>query len=487
MLLSVLALELDGPVLRAAAVRRAFRSFVVGEHLEAARPEEGAPLAPEEARMVAAKIPGCPRDVVVVTPEVEMVEVVMDARRVRKMSPEQLREAVRWEAEPYCTLPAAECLVGYELGLETWEGQQAIWVTMFPRADYQALKRALSGAGLRLRRVYPPDVCFGAAAGRWDPAPEKIAVDVGLKAIRLTLVADGESCSYRVLPYGLEALRLHLDGLSDEGLTSALAEVFEAWEGRGLKVVLTGAGAGEAGVADFFRQFCAGAAPLTIPAKSGAASAAFASAAGAALRELYLSGKWKTVGPTDAVSALRLFRERIYLYPLLASAAIIVFFLGHWLWLAHQTRVAEKQAAALKEERETLSKLKNESEELEKKCRLLQTQLDFLSRGGSAELASAADFWAALGAAAPPDLALKEVKPGGGGLWLVAGESGSVKSIRAFVLALQQEVWCNYARIESIGRTEKTEKTSSPETGREEERKEVVFSFSLRVAVKEGA
>ena len=91
---SILALELDGPIIRAAVLKQTVRGIRVIECLESSRPSEGESLTAEELEMLISRIDKCPRSLVVVTPQVEMVEITMEAKRVEKMKPYQIREAI---------------------------------------------------------------------------------------------------------------------------------------------------------------------------------------------------------------------------------------------------------------------------------------------------------------------------------------------------------------------------------------------------------
>lgn len=462
-MLSVLALELDGKVVRAAVVKRTLRDFEVTHTFQLNRTEGSDTfLAPEELELIIARLAECPRWVVVVTPRVEMMEITMEAQRTRKMKTYQLREAVRWEAEPYTTYPAAESLVGCEIGFEAADELAGIWVTMFPEDEYTLAKRTLEGKQLKLQRAFPPDVCFSTAAARWDPDPRKIAVDLGLEAMRFAYIEEQSSIAYRMLPYGLEVLQEHISGRPNRRLVEAVQEVFATWGGRNQKVVLTGAGALDEGLYTFFRkEIGVQVTPLLIPLESGENAAPFASAVGAGLRQLYLLGGWKDIGVSDRVELSRLLRERAYLYPLVAAGMVVVIFLGHYWWLNHQIQLTEEKVALLQEEQVRVKELKEEASSLEGEKKTLEIKQSFLEQEAAARLRELEVFFAGIKRAAPFDLEFKEIKPLGGDLWSITGETGRSSAVQEFALRIQDYDWCEHTRIVSIER--KKDKQASGE------------------------
>ncbi|MEG3068756.1 MAG: hypothetical protein RQM95_11290 [Syntrophaceticus schinkii] len=492
---SILALELDGPIIRAAVLKQTVRGIRVIECLESSRPSEGESLTAEELEMLISRIDKCPRSLVVVTPQVEMVEITMEAKRVEKMKPYQIREAVRWEAEPYSTLPAAECLSGFEIGHLMEKNETGVWVTMLPQEDYQELKRVTAEAGLRLKRVYPPDLCFSEAAAHWNTELEQIAVNIGHESIRFALMLNGESIAYRMVPAGIEAIQGYLDGdRVDKNMVDAVRDVLAAWDGRHKVIVTSGCGALDRMVNGFFRrEFGVKVDPLHIPAEISENAAVFANAVGAGLRELYFGTSWKTPGITDAVDMAKLIRESIHIYPLVAAAVVIAFFFGHYFWINHQINIVEQETIVLTRQRDHLKTLDEEQKKLEKERNLLSTKFDFLTNDADAALNEKQILFNTLGACAPWDLQLKEVKSAqvdtkgkktkgaaatASNLWDISGTSGSTASIHNYVAAIHKKDWCESIQLVSI-------KLSSSKTRTDEEiEPSSSYDFILKLKVK---
>ncbi|MBM7854494.1 hypothetical protein JOC37_000867 [Desulfohalotomaculum tongense] len=493
--LSVLVLETDGKELRAAVVRRGLRGFSLEHCLKLERLAEDGPVTGEELEAVASRITRCPKNVVLVTPLVSMVELSLEAGLVKKVRSYQLKEMLRWEAEPYMTIPAGESLVGYQLGLESGDGQVEVWVTMLPAEDFAAIKKTFADTGFRLKRVYPPDLCFpvGALLAEKEKKKENVAVvDLGFQTMKVALVEEREISSLRTMPTGLAAAEVGLADLPASELESDLARVFEDPTVLSCRMLLTGPGALDEKILEFFQRETQGrASALSI--RSGGFSPEYAAVFGAGLRELFFRGGWKTAGIDDSVDPVRRFRERVHVFPILAVTVIAVFFMAHYLVLNFQMKRAEVQLAVLTQQRDELKgkagrydSLKKEAEELEQKRLLTAEKIRFLEAGAVNQ--EVEKVLAALLRHGPPDLLFAQMVPAGADRWLVRGISRSAVSPSTLALKMQGEEWCEYARVMEVTWKEKAIKqTTLSVDGLEES--EVVeeadgYGFTMEIAKK---
>ncbi|ACV63450.1 Fimbrial assembly family protein [Desulfofarcimen acetoxidans DSM 771] len=483
---SVLAVEIDGMTLRAAVIRRNLKGFMVGDCLKIDRTEESELITAEELSMITSRIARCPKNVVVVSPLAAVIEVAMDKKRLRKMRPYQLKEALRWEAEPYMTVPAAESLVGYELGLETGDGHVWIWVSTLPEEDYRSLKETFAGGGLKLRRVYPPDVCFPVAAMLACKRKDKVVIDLGQQTMRAALIEDGDITAFRTLPADLAATRAHLDGLSSSELEPSLKEVFNAWEIAGRRVILTGPGGLDADIVEFFREKMGFEAAALELRGSGNCTPEFAAVAGAGMRQLHFGVSWKKVGINDDVELGLLIRQRVQVLPMVAVLVIVAIFLSHYFYLKYQLRQFSMEAGDLKVQKEEGTRLQNSSSEMEKQRSALKQKAEFI-QGHALDkekvfqlLLSVTVRCSGLG-----ELSRMNVQYLPDDLVLLQGEALSPANVNELALTLQKEVWCKHAAIESIGRVEKTEKIvlNKMDAPEELELKETVYNFTIKVSV----
>lgn len=464
--LSVLVLETDGKDLRAAVVRRGLRGFSLDHCHKLERLAEGGPVTGEELAAVASRIPQCPKNVALVTPLASMVELSMEARRVKKMRSHLLKEALRWEAEPYMTIPAGESLVGYQLGFESGDGQAGVWVTMLPAEDFAAIKKTFADTGFRLKRVYPPDLCFPVGAllaekGKGKKKEDVVVVDLGRRTMKVALVEDRAISALRTLPAGLAAAGSGPADLPAPELELALERVFEDPGAMNCRMVLTGPGALDGEILDFFQRKTKGQVSVLAVRAGGGFSPEYAAVFGAGLRELFFLGGWKNAGIDDSVDPVRQFRERVHVYPILAVSVIAVFFLAHFLILNFQMKRAEAQLAALTQQRDELkgkaeryAGLKKEADELEHKRLQTAEKIQFLQAGaGNREVEK---VLGALLRHGPPDLLYAQMAPKKTpGLWLVSGASHSAVSPSALALKMQGEEWCEYAGVQEVTWDEK--------------------------------
>ncbi len=490
-MLSVLAVEIDGMTLRAAVIRRNFKGFTVSDCLKIDRAGESDLITAEELSMLTSRIARCPKNAVVISPLAVVIEVAMDKKRVRKMRPYQLKEALRWEAEPYMTIPAAESLVGYELGLDTGEGNVELWVSMMPEEDYRSLKETFAGSGLKLKKVYPPDVCFPVAAMPASKRKDRVVVDLGRQTMKAALIEDGEIATFRTLPTSLAATRAHLDGLPAPELESSLKDIFAAWDIAGREVVLTGPGGLDADIVDFFRNGLGfNAAALELPAGAGGGPE-YASVTGAGLRQLRVFGGWKTVGLDDGVDLGLLIRQRVQILPVVAVLMVVVLFLGHYFYLRNQLDRAGAEVGALTAQKEAYTRLQGEAAELENQVAALKQKAEFIE--GHA-LDSEKILLLLLSVAARSggggEISRLNVQYLPGDQISLEGQGMSPASVDLLALTMQKETWCKHAMVESITREETTETVSYKMfnlLGEEEvgttELEKTVYKFKIKVSV----
>ncbi|AEG58748.1 fimbrial assembly family protein [Desulforamulus ruminis DSM 2154] len=462
MVLAVLVIEIDGMTLRAAVVRRKFRDFTVSQCMKLERTGDSPLITPGELTAVLGRLEKFPKNVVLVSDQTAMVEITMDPKRLKKMKSYQIKEAVRWEAEPYMAVPAAESLVGYERGPETPDGQASLWVSMFPLEDYQMMKKNLAEGGLKLKRIFPPDVCFPIGAVFSEKEKELVVLDVGQQTMRFALVEDRDISAFRTLPGNLAAAKAHLDGLPIPELEPTLKEILLDPSLENRKLVITGPGGLDSDIVNFFQQkLLVEAAGLQMQC-SGHPATEFATVIGAGLRELYLLADWKTIGIHDGIPLAKQLQERLHVYPLLVAGTILVFFLGHYFLLNYQSNKAEARLASLQQElneaktrTERYQNLKKEETNQEKETLLLHNKLDFLHTGFRERHEEMETFLKAVLNHSPGDLDIIMIAPGTiKGQWLVGGLGTYATSVHFLSTQLQNEEWCSYVNIIGIGEEE---------------------------------
>lgn len=94
----------------------------------------------------------------------------MDRAKIKGMKPYQLREAVKWEVEPYTGISGVTALIAVERKPEPKakpgdivyddDEQTTVNVAAIERNVYRAVRERFKVAGFRLTRIYPPEACF---------------------------------------------------------------------------------------------------------------------------------------------------------------------------------------------------------------------------------------------------------------------------------------------------------------------------------------
>jgi hypothetical protein len=169
---TLMAMEMAGGKIRAAAVRRSGGRFEIMDFaaLTLPEPDEDLPTV-EIIRALAERLQPSGGDAVFVTPIARTFDLTMDRAKVAGLRPYQLKAAVKWEVEPYTGISGGNALVGVErarkpaagagdLEVEDEEAPVTVSVSAMERNIYRALKARFKAAGYRLLRIYPPDVTF---------------------------------------------------------------------------------------------------------------------------------------------------------------------------------------------------------------------------------------------------------------------------------------------------------------------------------------
>jgi len=477
-LLSVLALELDGPVIRCAVVtRKSLKKFELAHCETIDRTEdENEPISRDELAMIMAKITNCPQQIVVVTPRVVLIRVPVEKKLVKSLrfKPHKLKELLQAESEMYTGIPAEESLIGFEHGSDADAEHEGFWVSSFPAADYQQWKELLAESELRLKRVYPPDVCFTApvsllAGGQ--PKEKQLVIDVGTEAVRFALIHRGRMVSYRTVPVSLEQLKAELTTCS-VWAELAYGEPFDV-EAAAASVTITGAGGLEEDILCFLRaSFNAEVSSLIIPTGNIVTAAKrgpeYATVVGAGLRELwYPYVKSRALGVSDELSLFRQLAEKAYFAPIVILLLFFLIFGVHFLIIRRQIKVTDGELTVLVRQRDSitaaatrLQELENKADELKEEKLLLYSQVEYLQNRLPEYNQLLYATLSALEQGAQPGLKyftieLEEKTD----YFTLSGESRNTSAIHALALALQDEEWCIYAKVDEILRIVRVEKS----------------------------
>ncbi|RDV82074.1 hypothetical protein [Ammonifex thiophilus] len=521
-MLSVLALEVTERLMRAAVLRRGFKG-IEPELCAAGEREEGSgPLpTPEELASLLNRLPVRPRRATLATPLVTVMEVTLEKARLRHLRGGKLKEALRWEVEPFLPAPPTDYYLGFQRGPEVEPGRVVFWVAALPREDYRALKNLFAERGLQLGKVFPPEFCFplgGALGFRGRRYRTLLVLEVGRAGLRCALVERGRMQDLYAPPPEVGAalaagFSTPLPGAPPPELVASLREGLALREMLGLPVVLVGAGLNLDLAALYARQLL-GTEEVLLPlwVQEGCGPE-FATVVGAGVRQLTPGSASQGIGVDDWEERLARLRERVHLYPLIAVLSVGLIFGGHYLVLKQQTKRCQREIAVLEQQKKEIeaaqnryNQLKKEEETLRKKVQAVEAQTHFLREGYRTEeirVSRLLDVAAReepfgvkirevskLGRAPAPETkdkkgAKKETKeeflPVGAGeeerAYRLGGESPDVEGINRLLLSYQAQPWCAYARLDSL-------KQESAKGGSGQEEK-VTYRFIITVVVKE--
>ncbi|MCL0063483.1 PilN domain-containing protein [Peptococcaceae bacterium] len=499
---SVLAIEIDDNILRAAVIKRGFRKYVVEQchALALEKPEEDRPVALptlEELQQLLMRVGKLPSKVVVVSHQGTMVDVFIPSIQAKKLRAYQLKEMLRWEVEPYTGLSAPEILVGYEINRKNIDNQHEIRVATFAQADYQGIKELLSQVKVKLRRVYLPEFCFPLAAifTQVEQQERLMVVSVSRQNTRVALVENGQVIGYRIVPLGYQAIKMYMDGLPDETLVDTMREAL-TWDTLSDLVigrVICGPGAADEQVIEFFKKQL-GLPVETVQFSTAAAAdepvgAEFATVIGAGLRELGFAKTKQGVGIDDRIPLVKLIRERVHFFPIAVGAGIVILFLGHYVYILHQVKQLETQIeeqtarqVKIKTATERYEKLNEQISQLNEKEKLAEKKLLFLEIGTEGKEQPVQMFLDFLSQKVPKEITLHTVKALEGNRYLITGESMTVASINVLTLTMQNQPWCYYARVESLTRNENIKTIPSEVEGVDPIKIEIIsYEFKLMV------
>ncbi|MGO0122390.1 hypothetical protein [Desulfothermobacter acidiphilus] len=497
-MLSVLALEVTERLMRAALLRRRFKGIELELCAAGEREEGSGPLpTPEELVSLLKRLPVRPRRATLATPLATVMEVTLEKARLRRLRGGKLKEALRWEVEPFLPAPPTDYYLGFQRGPEVEPGRVSFWVTALPREDYHAAKRLCADRGLLLTRVYPPEFCspVGAVMGLKDRP--LLVLEAGEDSFRCALVdRKGVRDLYIPPPELSGALAPGLRRLLPEApppeLISSLHESLGVREMLGLPVVLVGTGF-NLELASSLLQRLLGAEEVLVPAwvREGCGPE-FATVVGAGCRELCFQSRWKSIGVDDLEERLARLRERVHLYPLVAVLAVGLIFGGHYLILKQQSKRCQREITALEQQKKEIeaaqtryNQLKKEEEELGKKVQATTAQTQFLREGYKTEeirvsrlleVASREEPRVTVSAVRKiekePATTAKDQKSSAKGsktqasqeqlLGVEAGEQErayrlegaglDVEGVNRLLLSYQAQPWCAYARLDRVKR-----------------------------------
>ncbi len=460
---TILALELCESVIRAAVVaRRGAGGYGVIECVEVPRGErdyaDEAVVSAEDIAAVTARLGSKPGATVLVSHDVRTVHLGMDQNKLREMKPSQIQQALRWEAEAYSGVPAADSMVGYELPDGAGSRKQVeIPVAVFATGDYRELKQTLADCRLRLKRLYSDEAALPPAAAFGNGQADALVAGVEeWKTTVFTIRANGPTTCTTV-PIGAESIKKYLAGEGSAEVEATLRESFEAVDIPAQTVLVSGPGGDDETVVGFIGLAAdRKAKPLPIRCEAGTAvagKAKFAVAIGAGLRELGFARSSRTIGISDAIPLSRQIRKRVHIFPVALAAVVLLGFLLAYLHIQHQESRCKGELSDVRSrlrEIESIAKdidgLKKRRARLEIQRKTIRGKTRFLTHGAGRELVLIESFLDALMELTPAEMQLSEISQDGENKYIITGEAMSLEPINKLATELQKQQWCAIAK-----------------------------------------
>jgi Tfp pilus assembly protein PilN len=395
----------------------------------------------------------------------------MNRLKVEKLRQYQLIDALRWEIEPYTGIAGTQALVGAQRGAPAEQDQvlilaeedeeMEVLVAAIEQNVYRAMKQIFRRVGLRLQRIYPPEVCFYQPLFVEGVEGAQAVFDIGVDYANFVIVRGTQPKQISTLPLGREVLGELLDGVDPGEAEKSLSFLLGQVPGP-LPMVLTGAGAVPEEIVNYLDGRCEyGARALTLSreCKLGSAdherqNALFASVAGAAIRELRGRAA-RLIGITDAVPPVVRVRRSAYLAPLLITLVLIVGLLGHYAYMRdskerYQARASELQAQVKerKARAEQYDKVRTQRDKHRQEIEMINRQLEFLAGGVDQNLSHAERVLRAF-TQLPESLYLESITQKGE-IFTVTGLAASPAAAGAAAVALQGHPWVSEADIREM-------------------------------------
>lgn len=466
-MLSLLIMEICEKDIRAAVIRRKLRGYRVLEHVIMPRQEQYGPLGREELAAVKTQLSHCPKDMVVISSQVSLIEINLDQAKYKKIKKGQMKEVVKWEIEPYITTAPLSNLVGYlVLPQRKAEKKEAapvtVWVTLIPEDEYTLLRETAESVGLRLVNVYPAEVCFPLLVLGKKRQESQAILYLDEHNLKAAWVRDGYLSRFRSLPLGTKDIAFHIENQTDVSIREQFQELLESEDGE--RMVLLGPGSKDVQAAAFLRDY--GSSHLDIAAaidsvqkdSQSLSQVELVNLEGAAVAEWGLLKGYRSAGINDRIPLNRLLREKIHFVPVLAFTIFLCFFLGHYGLMKYQIYHAQASITRLEGEKNRIlgaqkeyAALKTSETELKTKLELAETKTLHLNGLFDDRADYLLDILIALSTHRSANLEITSITSEQiEREYMIKGLGREISPINSMLKGLQTQPWCEFARLEEI-------------------------------------
>lgn len=476
----MLAIEVSDQQLFGAVVIGRGKTFVVQDFFAVNRSNRGDDLPdPENIREIMARLKYPAGPVVLTSPLARAVHIAVNRIRVKKLSDYQLAESLRWEIEPFTGISGNNALVGVEkamvsseetaIVIEEEDEEFDVNVSAIEENVYRALRQIFKRAGLKLIRLYPPDVCFYMASLYGDEESEREApqaiLDIGHDYTNFTVLRGGVPKQFNTFPIGTEVFKDLLAGeeLADvqENLDFLLSQVPAP-----LPLIITGSGAVNPQIVEYLdKKTEYGAVPLSIKRQARLTeaghdrmNAVYATVTGAAVREL-MGKKQRSIGITDLIPLVPRLKKNTFVIPLVITLLLLLFLLGHYAMMRVQEERHKVQIEELSErlkvrqhKKDSFDQVNREFNSLRSQISLIEQKIQFVKGGSDKNLIHLDRVLASL-TGLPDRVTLQTIKQDGE-KYLLSGTAKTSEDVGYFSVQLQRYPWCRAVIIKNLASRE---------------------------------
>ena len=302
----MLAIEAANDTIRAVLLERKGKKISVIDFESLKRPSSEEDL-PDiyTIKQLAKKLEYTEGSVVYVTALARACELFMDKKKVSDLSLYQLSEAAKWEIESYTGISGNNALVGVdkerklkvkpgEIVYEDESDEILVNISAIERNVYVAIKERFKAAGLKLVRIYPPEVSFYMPLLMEDLDTPQAILEIGQDYSNFAIFKGKHPDQISTFNFSCDSIKSHIENeVESKDLEDSLKFTFSQvpeYE----PVILTGPGAADPEITKFIKNFAtSGANPLLISKslqitskEPDPADAVYGTALGAGIREL---------------------------------------------------------------------------------------------------------------------------------------------------------------------------------------------------------
>ncbi|MCK4518837.1 MAG: hypothetical protein KAU12_01840 [Candidatus Omnitrophica bacterium] len=455
----ILVIDFSNDAIKAIVVKKEGEKVVVLAKAEAHRPRTaGRALQIEDVSELLENLKKYPKRVVLVSSEVKFLSGELPISPDMKISSDKLREAVRWEAQPYLDFSVSEGLFGCQLqknsssvkkgfSKEINKSQKTtpVFITAISKEEYSYLKDVCKRCGLILEGIYAGETAFAYSVNCLSGTKAKrVILNFKRNSIAGALLNSGSPVVFQSAPFDaveklVSELAAGAEKITEVIITGSQDERVEGVINR-LKRSLRFSIRQWRPQADIFgyqvKNF-----PRISPR--------FAACAGAVLQELNISHKNK-LAISDRISLVKLLKLKIHILPLIAVGIVVVGILSHYLYIKSSfwqdslsIKKLEIERNELKANMSILKGLKFEIKDSCKKRRYIKEVLPARHR-------ALLGLFDGITGEIPGDIILDKISQDSANTFFLEGSGLSAGSITAFVGSLERLAVSREARLESI-------------------------------------